>query len=61
MEISFDEDLTEQLPTLTADRDPAWGTHVLDVNVALGDLVDLVGRQAAAWAERGGPSEPGTG
>jgi hypothetical protein len=28
---------------------PAWGLHVADVNLALGDLVQLVGREAAAW------------
>jgi hypothetical protein len=28
---------------------PAWGLHVADVNLALGDLVDLVRRQAAAY------------
>ena len=28
---------------------PAWGLHVADVNLALGDLVELVGREAAAW------------
>jgi hypothetical protein len=28
---------------------PAWGLHVADVNLALGDLVELVGREARAW------------
>jgi hypothetical protein len=28
---------------------PAWGLHVADVNLALGDLVQLVGREATAW------------
>jgi hypothetical protein len=28
---------------------PAWGLHVADVNLALGDLVRLVGREATAW------------
>ena len=35
-------------------RDPAWGLHTADVSIALGDLVDLVAAQSAAWAERGG-------
>lgn len=26
-----------------------WGLHLIDVNLALGDLVDIVGRQAKAW------------
>jgi hypothetical protein len=29
--------------------DPGWGLHLNDANVAMGDLVDVVGRQAAAW------------
>jgi hypothetical protein len=28
---------------------PAWGLHVADVNLALGDLVRLVGDEAKAW------------
>ena len=26
-----------------------WGMHLVDVNVALGNLIDLVGQQAQAW------------
>lgn len=26
-----------------------WGLHLIDVNLALGNLVDIVGRQAKAW------------
>jgi hypothetical protein len=29
--------------------DPAWGLHLNDANVAMGDLVAIVGRQGAAW------------
>ena len=29
--------------------DPGWGTHLADVNVALGDLVALVGQQARSF------------
>ncbi len=32
--------------------DAAWGIHLADVNIALGNLVDLVRRQAAAYARR---------
>ena len=31
-------------------RAPGWGLHAIDVNLALGDLVEIVGRQAKAWA-----------
>lgn len=40
--------LTRALTALTA-RDPAWGLHAIDVNLTLGDLVELVGRQGQAW------------
>ncbi|HYU38475.1 MAG TPA: DUF3089 domain-containing protein [Acidimicrobiia bacterium] len=30
---------------------PAWGLHLADVNIALGNLVDLVRKQAAAYAK----------
>ena len=30
-------------------RAPGWGLHALDLNLALGDLVEIVGRQGAAW------------
>jgi hypothetical protein len=31
---------------------PGWGLHLIDVNLTLGDLVRLVGRQAQAFAAR---------
>lgn len=31
---------------------PDWGLHRVDMNVAIGDLVDVVGRQADAFAAR---------
>jgi hypothetical protein len=32
----------------------SWGLHLVDVNLAMGNLVDIVGRQARAWvAARG--------
>lgn len=35
--------------TLTPSPDPAWGLHLADGNIALGDLVDLTRAQAAAY------------
>jgi hypothetical protein len=29
--------------------DPGWGLHLNDANVAMGNLVDVVGRQATVW------------
>ncbi len=39
-------------PEPTAAPDPTWGLHLLDANIALGNLVDLVRRQARAYAAR---------
>ena len=41
--------LTRALTDLDA-RAPGWGLHAVDVNLALGDLVRIVGRQGAAWS-----------
>jgi hypothetical protein len=35
--------------TLDPSPDDTWGTHLVDINVALGNLVTLVGDQARAW------------
>ena len=35
---------------LGGDLTPEWGLHLIDVNVAMGDLIDMVGAQAAAYA-----------
>jgi hypothetical protein len=38
------------LPLLhDADTNPGWGLHDEDVNLALGNLIDIVGMQAKAW------------
>ncbi len=36
-------------PTVVDSLGPTWGLHLLDVNLPLGDLVDLVGAQARAY------------
>jgi hypothetical protein len=36
-------------PQLKQTLGPTWGLHLIDVNVALGDLVKLVGRESAAY------------
>jgi hypothetical protein len=41
-----------RLPPLAESGDAALGLHVLDVNIALGNLVRLVGDQTAAFARR---------
>ena len=31
---------------------PMWGLHLVDVNLVLGDLIELVGRQTKAYLAR---------
>jgi hypothetical protein len=42
----------DRRPRLSRLEDPSLGLHVLDVNIALGDLVRLVRAQAAAYRSR---------
>jgi hypothetical protein len=37
---------------LNPSPDATWGTHLVDVNIALGNLVSLVDRQGRAWLRR---------
>jgi hypothetical protein len=43
---------TGSRPPLSRLQDPALGLHVLDVSIALGNLVQLVGDEAAAYTRR---------
>jgi hypothetical protein len=44
---------------VTAGRVAAdWGLHLIDVNLAMGNLVDIVGQQAKAWLARPGLTRP---
>lgn len=36
-------------PSLSVNEPPTWGLHVVDVNIALGNLVDLVRSESAAY------------
>ncbi|MEP6624700.1 MAG: hypothetical protein ABJC79_09670 [Acidimicrobiia bacterium] len=29
---------------------PTWGLHLVDANIAIGDLVTLAGQAATAWS-----------
>jgi hypothetical protein len=40
-------------PTLRPSPDPTWGLHLLDANIAQGELVDLVRDETAAYVRRG--------
>ncbi len=37
-----------------ASPDPTWGLHLTDANIALGNLVNLVHTQAAAYLKKHG-------
>jgi hypothetical protein len=39
---------------------PDWGLHLVDVNLAIGNLVDIVREQSKAWlaAHAKGPNSP---
>ena len=39
-------------PIVAENLGPAWGLHIYDVNLALGNLVALVGAQSAAYSAR---------
>lgn len=39
----------DERPELTQSLGPTWGLHLVDMNVAMGNLVNLVRDQAAAW------------
>jgi hypothetical protein len=41
---------------INGERDPRWGLHLVDVNLALGNLVDIVRAQVRAYGSR--QSEP---
>jgi hypothetical protein len=43
---------------LTPVPDRTWGLHLTDVNLALGDLVELIGRQSARWLDRNDQGRP---
>jgi hypothetical protein len=46
-----------RLPAL--DTSAAWGLHVDEFSLVLGDLVTLLGRQSAAYLAAGGRADPG--
>jgi hypothetical protein len=37
---------------IIGDLTPDWGLHLIDFNIAIGDLVDIVGQQEKAWLRK---------
>lgn len=54
LEVTFHGDPSDpRIDDLTgADLTPEWGLHLVDVNVAMGDLVDVVASQSRAYCSR---------
>jgi hypothetical protein len=42
----------DRVDDIVGDITPQWGLHLVDVNVAMGDLVGIVREQTASWQER---------
>ena len=38
---------------ITGDLTPSWGLHLVDIDLAMGDLIDAVRRQRDAYVEQG--------
>ena len=53
LQVSHTPGSRDQRPLLAELGDPALGLHILDVNIALGNLVQLVGDEAAAYGVSG--------
>ena len=49
LELTVHPDPGPRVDNIGGDLTAQWGMHLVDVNVALGTLVDLVGKQAKAW------------
>lgn len=47
------DDISGDVMTAGA-RDTNWGLHLIDVNMAMGDLIRIAGAEAAAWKAKGG-------
>jgi hypothetical protein len=49
LELTLQSDPGARADEIVGDLTPEWGMHTVDTNVALGNLVDLVGQQGDAW------------
>jgi hypothetical protein len=49
LELTLLPDPGPRFDNIGGDLTPQWGMHIVDANVALGNLVELVGAQARAW------------
>ncbi len=54
LQVTPPDDPTDPRPRVTESLGPDWGLHVLDINLALGNLVDLVRSQSKVYRTRRG-------
>jgi len=47
--VSVKDNSPDPRPIVTDSLGPRWGLHLVDVNLALGNLVSLVSQESAAW------------
>jgi hypothetical protein len=52
LQITDVRETTDHRPQLADALGPTWGLHIYDANLALGNLVDIVRSEAAAWHTR---------
>jgi hypothetical protein len=45
-----------QFLSAVAAHDPGWGLHAMDINLAFGDLLNVVGAETRAWLARNRPA-----
>jgi hypothetical protein len=50
LELTNQPDPGPRADDIGGDLTPEWGLHLVDANVALGNLIDIAEAQAAAWA-----------
>jgi hypothetical protein len=53
LEVTLHADPTgKRTSDIIGDLTPDWGLHLVDFNIAIGDLVEIVGQQAKAWLRK---------
>jgi hypothetical protein len=52
LQVSDDVTPGDRRPAVRQTLGPAWGLHLVDVNIALGNLVAIVGSQSSAYSRR---------
>jgi hypothetical protein len=48
--VTLHADPGARVDDVPGDLTPEWGLHLVDVNLVMGDIEDMVGQQAAAYA-----------